>query len=158
MDSVGSTVRNITFHKVKLDFVMIDSPFEFHKVILKFASSIKSVYLPHSNVLNEPENIEQESKKIPETLKVHHVEKFEVKGVYGLKSFYLLEDEEPFYSQWYSNGKDFVVCGHEIVDVDVNHCALCLEGYQQRKEEWIQCPGLCQQWYHERCLFNKFII
>ena len=51
---------------------------------MKFVPSIKSVYLSDTDVLNVPENIEQESKKIPETLKVHHVERFEVKGVYGL--------------------------------------------------------------------------
>ena len=91
MDGVGGTVKNIIFRKVKSGFVMIDSPFEFHQVILKFVSSIKSVYLPHSDVLNEAEDIEQESKKILESLKIHHVERFEVKGVYGLKSFYLVE-------------------------------------------------------------------
>ena len=70
---------------------------------MKFVPSIKSVYLPDTDVLNEPENIEQESKKIPETVKRHHVERFEVKGAYGLKLFYLAEDEQPFYTQWYSN-------------------------------------------------------
>ena len=143
MDGVEGTVKNIIFGEVK-----------FHQVILKFVPLIKSVYLSDTDVLNEPENIEQESKKIPEILKVHHVERFELKGVYGLKFFYLAEDEQPFYTQWYSNGKDVVICGHEIADVDDNHCALCLEEYQQRKEEWIQCPGLCQQWYHEQCFFN----
>ena len=85
MDGVGGTVKNIIFRKVKSGFVTIDSPFEFHQAILKFVPSIKSVYLPDTDVLNEPENIEQESKKIPEILKVHHVERFEVKGVYGSK-------------------------------------------------------------------------
>ena len=146
--------KTSSVRKVKSGFVTIDSPFEFHQAIVKFVPWIKSVYLPDTDVLNEPENIEQESKKIPETLKVHHVERFEVKGVYGLKIFYPAEDEQPFYTQWYSNGKDVVICGHEIADVHGNHCALCLEEYQQRKEEWIQCPGLCQQWYHEQCFFN----
>ena len=73
------------------------------------------------------------------------MERFEVKGVYGLKFFYLAKDEQPSYTQWYSNGKDVVICGHKIADVDDNHCALCLEEHQQRKEEWLQCPGLCQQ-------------
>ena len=48
---------------------------------------MKSVYLPDTDVLNEPKNIEQESKMIPETLKVHYVKRFEVKEVYGLKFF-----------------------------------------------------------------------
>ena len=87
MDGIGGTVKNIIFRKVKSGFVTIDSPFEFHQAILKFVPSIKSVYLPDTDVLNEPENIEQESKKITETLKIHHVERFEVKGVYVLKFF-----------------------------------------------------------------------
>ena len=157
MDGVGGTVKNIIFRKVKSGFVMIDSPFEFHQAIQKIVPLIKSVYLPDTDVLNEHENIEQESKKIPGTRKVHHVERFEVKGVNGLKFFYLAEDEQPFYTQWYSNAKDVVICRHKIEDVDNNHCALCLEK-QQRKEEWIQCPGLCQQWYYEQCFFNQFII
>ena len=143
MDGVGGTLKNIIFDKVKSGFVTIDSPFEFHQAILTFVPSIKSVYLPETDVLNEPENIEQESKKIPETPKVHHVERFEVKGVYGLKVFYLAEDEKPFYTQRYSNEKDVVICGHEIADVDDNHCALFLEEYQQREDKWIQCLGFC---------------
>ena len=87
MDDVGGTVKNIIFRKVKSGIVTIDSPFEFHQAILKVVPSIKSVYLPDTDVLNEPENIEQESKKITETLKIHHVERFEVKGVYVLKFF-----------------------------------------------------------------------
>ena len=98
MDGVRGTVKNIIFRKVKLGFVTIDSPFEFHQAILKFFTSIKSVYLPDTDVLNDPENIKQESKKIPETHKVQHVERFKVKGVYGLKFFHLIEDEEPFYT------------------------------------------------------------
>ena len=143
MDGVEGTVKNIIFRKVKSGFVTIDSPFEFHQVILKFVPSIKSVHLSDTDVMNEPENIEQESKNIPETLNVYQAERLEVKGVYGLKIFYQTEDEQPFYTQWYSNGKDVVICGYEITDADDNHCVLCFEEYQQRKE-WIQCPGLCQ--------------
>ena len=28
--------------------------------------------------------------------------------------FYLVEDKKPFLTQYYSNGKDAIVCGHEI--------------------------------------------
>ena len=72
------------------------------------------------------------------------MERFEVKVVYDLKLFYLTEDAQSFYTQWYVNGKDVVICGHEIADVDDNHCAFYVEEYQQRKKGWIQCPGLCQ--------------
>ena len=79
---------------------------------------------------------------------------FLVKGVYGLKFFNLAEGEQPLYTQWYSNAKDVVICGHDVADVDDNHCVLCPEEYQQRREEWLQCLGLCQQWYHEQCFCN----
>ena len=67
MDGVGGTVKNIIFRKVKSGFVTIDSPFEFRQAILKFFPSIRSVFLIDTDALNEPENIEQESKKIQET-------------------------------------------------------------------------------------------
>ena len=59
MDGVRETVKSIIFRKVKSGFVAIDSLFEFHQTILKFVASIKSVFLPDTDVLNEPENIEQ---------------------------------------------------------------------------------------------------
>ena len=46
------TVKNIIFRKVRSGFVTIDSPFEFHQAILKVVPSIKSVYLPDTDVLN----------------------------------------------------------------------------------------------------------
>ena len=73
---------------------------------------------------------------------------------YMTKFFYLAEDAQTFYTKRYANGKDVAICEHEIADVDDNHCALCLEGYQQRKEEWIKCLGFCQQWYHEQCFLQ----
>ena len=38
-----------------------------------------------------------------------------LKKVYGLKFFYLAENDKPFFTQWYANGKDVIVCGHEII-------------------------------------------
>ena len=52
MDGVRETVKNIIFRKVRSGFVTIDSPFEFHQAILKVVPSIKSVYLPDTDVLN----------------------------------------------------------------------------------------------------------
>ena len=110
-----------------------------------------------------PENIEQESKKIPETLKVHHVERFEVKGVHGFKCFYLAEDEQPFYTQWYSNRKDAVICRHEIADVDDNHCALCLEKYSKEKKSGYSVrdcvsSGITNSAFSISLLFRLFLL
>ena len=154
MDGVGGTVKNIIFRKVKSGFVTINTPLEFHQAVLKLIPSIHNVYLADTDVRSKPENIEQELKKIPETLTIHHIERFQMKGVYALKFFHLAEDEQPFYTQWYANGKDAVICRYKSSEFDDNHCASCHEEYQQREnKEWIQCPGLCQQWYHEQCFY-----
>ena len=81
MDGVGGTVKNFIFLKVKSGFVTINTPLEFHQAVLKFVPSIHSVYLADADVLSEPEKIEQVSKKIPETLSIHHIERFQMKGV-----------------------------------------------------------------------------
>ena len=131
MDGVSGTVKNIIFRKVQSDFVTIIAPLEFHQAVLKFVPWIHTVYLADADVLSEPENIEQ--KNIPETLTVHHIERFQMKGVYALKFFHLAEDEQPFYTQWYVNGKDVVICGHESSEFDDNHCASCHEDKEKRK-------------------------
>ena len=42
----------------------------------------------------------------------------DLKQVYGLKFSlkfsYLVEDKKPFFTRCYANGKDVIVCGHEI--------------------------------------------
>ena len=37
-----------------------------------------------------------------------------LKRIYGLKFFYLVEDKKSFFTLCYANGKDVIVCGHEI--------------------------------------------
>ena len=118
-----------------------------------YVLAIKCVDVFNEDVFEEPENMEQESIPIRETLKIHKIERSEMKGIYGLKFFYLAEDEKPFFTQWYANGKDVLVCGHDDGDVDTNHCAACLVEYD-KAEEWIQCPGLREQWFHEQCFYN----
>ena len=49
-DGIGGTVKNISFRQVKSGFVTINSPFEFHQAILKVVPSIRSVYLPDTDV------------------------------------------------------------------------------------------------------------
>ena len=34
---------------------------------------------------------------------------------FGLKFFYLAEDKKPFLTRCYANGKDVIICGHEIL-------------------------------------------
>ena len=46
-----------------------------------------SIYLAENDLLEEPENINQEAKPITETIQICKVERCEVKGVYGLNSY-----------------------------------------------------------------------
>ena len=168
MDGVGGTVKNVVFRKVKSGLITISTPFEFHEAVQKFVPSINSIYLSADEVLVEPENIVQEAKKIDGTQKIHHIERFQVKGVFGLKfynlqskgvfglKFYnLAEDSNPFHTEWYANGKNVVICGHETANVDSNHCASCFQQYDANEsKEWIQCPALCTQWFHEECFYH----
>ena len=69
-----------------------------------------------------------------------------LKGVFGLKFFYLVEDKKPFFTQWYANGKDVIVCERENSNVDNDPCFSCFGKYSHDgNEAWMQCPALCQQ-------------
>ena len=78
-----------------------------------------------------------------------------LKGVYSLQFFYLAEDEKLFFTQWYANGKDITVCGHENSDIGNDHCPFCFGKYSHDGNEgWIQYPAWCQQWFNEQCFYN----
>ena len=99
MDGVGGPVKNVVLQKVKSGFLTIDSPFEFYQAVKNYVPAIKCVYVSNEDVFEEPENMEQESIPIRETLKIHKIERSDMKGIYGLKFFYLAEDEKPFFTQ-----------------------------------------------------------
>ena len=71
MDGAGETAKNVVFRKAKSGFLAIDSPFEFYQAVKNYVPAIKYVYVSNENVFEEPENMEQESIKIRETLKIH---------------------------------------------------------------------------------------
>ena len=71
MDGVDGTAKNVVFRKAKSGFLTIDSPFEFYQSVKNYVPAIKCVYVSNENVFEEPENMEQESIKIRETLKIH---------------------------------------------------------------------------------------
>ena len=89
----------------KSGFLTIESPFEFYRAVKNYVPAIKCVFVSNEDVFEEPENMEQESIPIRETLKIYRIERSEMKGIYGLNFFYLT-DEKPFFTQWYANGKD----------------------------------------------------
>ena len=93
--------------------------------------------------------MDSESKIIDKTLQIHKVERCQMKGVYYLKFYFLSNQEKPFHVQWYPNGRDMVICGQEDSRVNDSVCASCFVAYVVG-EEWIQCPGLCEQLFHDK--------
>ena len=109
---------------------------------------MESVFLTEENIIKASGNIEQELKPISKTLCIRKAERCEVRVIYYNKFYKSAEDEIPIHTQWYVNGKDVVVYGHEDSHVGNFHCVSCFGQYQPIKE-WIQCPGFCPQWFHE---------
>ena len=54
-----------------------------------------------------------------------------MKANYGLKFFYLVEDEKPFFTQWFTNAKNVTIFGHRNSDVDNDHGVSCFAKYSQ---------------------------
>ena len=70
MDGVGGTIKNRVYRDVMSNKCLIKSAEEFSNHANKVVNGITSLYLPESDLLAEPDNIE-EAPKIPETLSVH---------------------------------------------------------------------------------------
>ena len=147
MDGVGSTVKNLVFRKVKSQQCVINSPQEFSYFAAKYVKGIISLYLPESEMMEEPEDVAS-APSVQGTLKVHHVERCYEMGVCHLKFFYIAGDEEPFHTQWYRKPTDAQVCGHTIKNIGDNNCSYCQKEYDLT--EWLHCP-ICKQRYHEAC-------
>ena len=106
MDGVGGTIKNKIFKEVKSGRLIIRTPEEFAVAAQTLVPSITTIYLPISEMLKEPVDIEN-APKIPETLKVHKVQRsFDRNSVPVLK-FSKLSNEIPFFSQYYSRETRF---------------------------------------------------
>ena len=93
MNCIGGTAKNVVFPKVKSGMVTIHPPFGFYQAVVKFVLTIKFLYLVVKDILEKPENVVQESKLVPQTLRIHKAKRCEVKGVYHIKFFHFAEDE-----------------------------------------------------------------
>ena len=141
MDGGGGTEKNVVFRKAKSGQIVMYSPREFCEAVNVFVSSILAVYLPESETIIEPKDIEA-SKRIKETLKVHKLErKCNQNGETYIDFFKMADDKEPFHVQWY-RGENAVVCGHDKTSDSDSQCPNCKEEYKEG-EEWLRCP-LCK--------------
>ena len=149
MDGIGGTIKGKVFRRVLSKDIVINTPQEF----AEFANSICNVdclYLPEDDLFVEPDYI-KEVTPIAETLRTHKVERnFSKQGVPYNKFYYISNDEEAHFKQWYGRA-----CGHAENDVDDNTCAFCLKSYQKNETlEWIQCT-ICLKWFHEASCFYE---
>ena len=93
MDSVGGTVKKVIFQKVKSGHVVIYSPQGFSEAVTTVMSAIHAVYLPESENIIEPKEIES-SRKIKETLKIHKLERKVDPNSNTYINFYKIADDE----------------------------------------------------------------
>ena len=104
-------------------------------------SEVHSLYLLADEIPPEPEEVANAT-AIPDTLKILGIVRGSSKhGIPYLKLFFLSNDKEPHYTQWYETE-----CGHANNSVGENTCVFCLRNLL------MQCP-ICQGWFHENCFF-----
>ena len=103
--------------------MVINTPERFASYANKVCQ-IDSLYLSKDEIPVEPDDV-QNATAIPETLKTHQVVRGITKhGVPFIKFFYLSNDKEPHFTQWYG-----AECGHVDNNVDENTCGFCLRTY-----------------------------
>ena len=151
MDGVGGTIKNVIFRKVKSGHAVVYTPNQFADVTLKFVPSITTVYLPCTEEITEPGNIDQ-SPAIAATLSIHKFERYiNERGECSISFYKTAVDQEPFHTQWYC--KTGIVCSHDESNKSDNECSKCGEYYQKDGSEWLQCP-VCKKWFHETCFYE----
>ena len=101
MDGIGGAVKNAVFSKVLSGAVKISSPKEFAEYV-NHVSEVHSLYLPTDEIPPEPEEVANAT-AIPNTLKTHGIVRGLSNGVPYLKFFFLSNDKEPHYTQWYGS-------------------------------------------------------
>ena len=133
MDGIGGTIKNVVFKKVLSGSTVINTPKESAESA-NTVSTISCLYLANEDLLQEPDHV-KDCPPIPNTIKTHKIVwSYTSKGVPCNKFFYVSNDEEPHFVQWYDNT-----------------CCHCLKSYNQN-EEWLKCP-VCQKWFHDECFY-----
>ena len=102
--------------------------------------------MPTDEISPEPAEVANAT-AIPDTLKTHYIVRVLSKhGIPYLTFFFLSNDKEPHYTQWYGSE-----CGHTENSVDENTCTFCLRKYNVSADvEWM-VVSICQRWFHENC-------
>jgi len=145
MDGIGGTIKNKVFKEVKSGRIVVESAEDFSKHANRLCESVTTLYLPKSEVFEEPADL-AEAPYVNGTLTVHKVvRKRNTQGIPYLEFYRLSLDENPFFTQYYRKSDDPLVCGHETFNGGSYTCPQCSKSYSNG-EEWLECP-LCKQWY-----------
>ena len=109
MDGIGGTVKKLVFRQVKSGKCVINSPRGFAEYSQQIVSGITSLYMPESEVREEPAHVIN-APKIPTTLQVHNVEPLYNKDqvVCLLRFYQTASDASPFHTQWYRRANENV--------------------------------------------------
>ena len=140
------------YKEVKSGRLVIDTLQEFAMAAQPLVPAITTIYLPESEMLQEPNEIEN-APVIPETFQIHKVaRKFNSQGFACIEFYKFSNESNTYFTQYYRVECDPVVCGHEEDKyVDDNTCAHCSRRYGDPDMlEWLQCP-ICSSWFHQQC-------
>ena len=150
MDGTGGTIENQVFQEIKSDKLSVRTPKEFSDAAQKLVPYITLVYLPLSEILEEPDNINQ-APKIPETLQNTQGEKQQQPVWNPINRILNLPNEElPYHTCYYGKPVDSDVYGHRKSNADEKTCDHYFKKYgEHKKEEWLQCP-ICTYWFHHK--------
>ena len=132
MDRIEGAVKNAVFRKVLSGEVKVSNPKEFVEYV-NHISEVHSLHLPTDEIPPEPEEVAN-STAMPDTLKTHGIVcGLSKHGILYLKFFFLSNDKEPHYTQWYKPE-----CGHVDSSVNENTCPVCLWKYYLIADaEWM---------------------
>ena len=98
MDRVGGTIKNLVFRAVKSGKISVRDPEEFVKAANDIVPSIRSIYMPIVDMLEEPLEVANPP-AIPETLQVHKIVREITKGnIPFIKFLKLSRDDTPAYT------------------------------------------------------------
>ena len=101
------------YKEVKSGRLVIDTPHEFAMAAQTIVPAITTIYLPENEMLQEPNEIKN-APVVPDTLQIHKVaRKFNSQGVAFIEFYKLSSESNPYFTQYYPNECDPVVCGHK---------------------------------------------
>ena len=152
MDGVGRIIKNQVYKEVKSSRLVIDTPQEFSMAAQTLVPPITTIYVPKNETIQEPNEMEN-TPVIPKIFQIQKVvRKFNSQGVACIEFYNLPNESKPYFTQYYRNECDQVVCEHEEDKyVDENTCAHCSGRYgDPDMSEWLKLP-ICSSWFHEKC-------